>query len=40
MSDKKEELSSHVENIFKQYVHPGLYICEGTEKVPSWVMLV
>ena len=28
MSDKKEELSSHVENIFKQYVHPGLYICD------------
>ena len=28
MEDKKEELSSHVENIFKQYVHPGLYICD------------
>lgn len=28
MADKKEELSSHVENIFKQYVHPGLYICD------------
>lgn len=30
MADKKEELSSHVENIFKQYVHPGLYICDLT----------
>lgn len=28
MEDKKQELSSHVENIFKLYVHPGLYICD------------
>lgn len=28
MADKKQELSSHVENIFKQYVHPELYICD------------
>lgn len=28
MKDKKQELSAHVEKIFKQYVHPGLYICD------------
>ena len=28
MKDKKQELSAHVEEIFKQYVHPGLYICD------------
>ena len=28
MEDKKHELSAHVEKIFKQYVHPGLYICD------------
>ena len=28
MIDSKTELSSHVENIFKLYVHPGLYICD------------
>ena len=26
--DSKTELSAHVEEIFKQYVHPGLYICD------------
>lgn len=28
MKDKKQELSAHVEEIFKHYVHPGLYICD------------
>lgn len=28
MKDKKQELSAHVEEIFKRYVHPGLYICD------------
>lgn len=28
MKDKKQKLSAHVEEIFKQYVHPGLYICD------------
>ena len=28
MDSKKEALSEHVENIFKQYVSPGLYICD------------
>lgn len=28
MISKKEQLSKHVENIFKQYVSPGLYICD------------
>lgn len=28
MVNKKQELSAHVEEIFKQYVHPGLYICD------------
>lgn len=28
MTNNKEALSKHVENIFKQYVSPGLYICD------------
>lgn len=28
MKDKKQELSAHVEEIFKHYAHPGLYICD------------
>ena len=28
MIDSKTEFSAHVEGIFKQYVHPGLYVCD------------
>lgn len=28
MIDSKKQLCAHVEEIFKQYVHPGLYICD------------
>lgn len=40
MKDKKQELSAHVEEIFKQYVHPGLYICDlatgGGKSIYHW----
>lgn len=40
MKDKKQELSAHVEEIFKHYVHPGLYICDlatgGGKSIYHW----
>ena len=40
MKDKKQELSAHVEEIFKQYVHPGLYICDLATGGASHIPLV